>query len=78
MLGLSTSDGAAVIQYPFWGGANEIWQVNASSDGYYSFASLNSGKCLNVREGSGADGALMEQIACSGTDGQKWTLIAEQ
>jgi arabinan endo-1,5-alpha-L-arabinosidase len=78
VLGQSKSDGAAVIQYPFWGGANEIWQVNSSSDGYYSFASVNSGKCLNVRESSGADGALMEQMACSGRDNQKWTLVAEQ
>ncbi|HEY6991803.1 MAG TPA: RICIN domain-containing protein, partial [Bryobacteraceae bacterium] len=73
----STSDGAAVIQYPYWGGANEIWQVTATSDGYYSFAALNSGKCLNVRGSSGADGALMEQMACSGSDSQKWTLVAE-
>ncbi len=74
----SKDDGAAVIQYPYWGGANEIWQVSPSSDGYYSFASVNSGKCLNVRGSSGADGALMEQMACSGADNQKWTLVAEQ
>jgi len=78
VLGQSTADGAAVVQYPFWGGANEIWQVNSTSDGYYSFASVHSGKCLNISGSSGSDGARMEQAACSSVDSEKWTLRAAQ
>jgi hypothetical protein len=78
VLGQSTGEGASIIQYPYWGGANEIWQVNSTSDGYYSLASVNSGKCLNISGSSGADGALMEQLTCSGIDSQKWTLTASQ
>lgn len=76
VLGQSTGDGASIIQYPFWGGANEIWQVTPTSDGYFSLAPLNSGKCLNVSGSSGADGALVEQMTCSGIDSEKWSLTA--
>jgi len=74
--GLSASDGAAVIQYPFWGGANEIWQVTPTSDGFYSLTPIHSGKCLNISGSSGADGALAEQSTCSGIDSEKWSLTA--
>jgi hypothetical protein len=50
--------------------------VNPTSDGYYSLAPLNSGKCLNVSGSSGADGAPMEQSTCSGIDSEKWSLTA--
>jgi Ricin-type beta-trefoil lectin domain-like/Right handed beta helix region len=76
VLGQSTDDGGSIIQYPFWGGANEIWQVTPTSDGYFSLTPINSGKCMNVTESSGADGALMEQRTCSGIDSQKWSLTA--
>jgi hypothetical protein len=74
VLGQSMSDSASVIQYPFWGGANEIWQVSPTSDGYVTLTPLNSGKCLNVSGSSGADGALTEQMTCSGIDSEKWSL----
>jgi len=76
VLGQSVDDGASIIQYPFLGGANEIWQVTPTSDGYFSLTPLNSGKCLNVAGSSTADGALTEQRTCSDIDSQKWSLTA--
>jgi len=30
------------------GGANEIWQLNQTSDGFYTITNQNSGKCADV------------------------------
>jgi hypothetical protein len=41
-------------------------------------AAVNSGKCLNVTGGKGFDGALIEQLTCTGGDTEKWTLVPVQ
>jgi hypothetical protein len=76
VLGAAAWDGASIIQYPYQGATNEIWQVTSTSDGYFSLAPLNSGKCLNISGSSDADGAPMEQSTCSGIDSQKWNITA--
>jgi Ricin-type beta-trefoil lectin domain len=71
----SVENGALIQQYPFWGGANEVWNVSRSSDGYYTISSDGSGKCLDVRGISTADGAAIQQWSCWGGDNQKWSFV---
>jgi ricin-type beta-trefoil lectin protein len=71
---LATQDGAPVIQYPFWGGTNQEWSVNATADGYFTLIAVNSGKCLDDSGMSLAEGAAVIQWACWGGDNQKWSI----
>jgi hypothetical protein len=71
---LAILDGAPIIQYPFWGGTNQEWNVNPTSDGYVTLNPVNSGKCLDDSGMSLADGAAVVQWGCWGGDNQKWTI----
>ena len=75
--GASLADGAAVIQYPWSGTANERWLATVEPDGYYRFASLASNKCLNVAGGGNADGAPVIQYTCSttGAANERWKFV---
>jgi Ricin-type beta-trefoil lectin domain len=75
VLGASVDNGALIQQYPFWGGANEVWNITKTSDGYYTITSDGSGKCLDVRGISTADGAAIQQWSCWGGDNQKWSFV---
>ena len=74
----ATGDGVPLIQWPYWGGTNEIFQLNPTSDGYYTINPLHSGKCLDVSGNSTADGARIIQYTCLGDDNQKWSLNPAQ
>lgn len=67
-------NGAAVIQYAFWGGTNEEWTITSTSGGYYVFTAVSSGKCLDVAKQSQADGALVQQWAYWGGNNQQWSI----
>ena len=65
--GGSTTNGAAVIQYPFTSGAtNALWTFVPTSGGYYQIKNVNSGQVVNVTGGSGIQGALIVQWPASG------------
>lgn len=69
----ATADGTPVIQYPYWGGTNEIWTLAAAATaGYYTFHPLSSGKCLDVSGRSLYDGAPVFQWSCNGGSNQAW------
>ncbi len=71
----ATSNGTPVIQYPYWGGSNEIWTVTpASTAGYYNLHPANSGKCLDVSGISQSDGAMVWVWSCWGGANQDWQL----
>ena len=74
----STQDGAALSQWPYWGGTNEVFQLNPTADGYYTINPVHSGKCLDVTGISQADGAPIQQWSCLNGDNQKWTLAPVQ
>ncbi|MFL6446706.1 MAG: RICIN domain-containing protein [Bryobacteraceae bacterium] len=74
----ATQDGAPVIQSPYRGGSNEMWQITSDSDGYYTIVALHSGKCVDVSDISKSDGAPVHQWTCWGGDNQKWQLIPVQ
>jgi Ricin-type beta-trefoil lectin domain len=71
---LAVADGLPIIQFPFWGGTNQEWNVNSTADGYVTLNPVNSGKCLDDAGLSRADGSAAIQWTCSGGDNQKWTI----
>lgn len=46
--GASTANSAAVIQYPYGGGRNQLWNFIPTSNGYYQIKNANSALDLNV------------------------------
>jgi Ricin-type beta-trefoil lectin domain-like len=74
--GASTSDGAAVIQWPYAGGSNEKWQLVDLGGGYYWFKAVHSGKAAVIQGASTANGALAIQWSfTSGNSGNdEWRL----
>ena len=57
---------------------NEQWQAVAHSDGTYSFEPRNNtANCLDVTDVSTADGAVLQQWACSGGSAQSFRLTAQ-
>ena len=68
----SQVDGGKVVQWVLTGAANQRWETEASLDGYYRFKSSNSGKCLNVFDASGADGAQVIHNTCGGKPSELW------
>jgi hypothetical protein len=73
-----TQDGVPIIQWPYWGGTNEIWTLSSTSDGYYNLHPVSSGKCLDVTGASTNDGAQIVQWTCNSNDNQKWSLVPVQ
>ena len=76
--GASSSPGASVIQWPYWGGKNEIWTVTSTADGAFSISPTSTGMCMDVSGASTADGAPVIQWPCSGANNQKWTFASAQ
>jgi 1-phosphatidylinositol phosphodiesterase len=62
----SLSEGAPADLFDWNGGLNEMWFLNpASVPGTYNIIFFHSGKALQVRGGSTADGAALEQDAAA-------------
>ncbi|MFC8453442.1 RICIN domain-containing protein [Kitasatospora sp. NPDC057223] len=72
----STGDGAAVIQWPATGGANQTWHLRRAYGNVFSLVSAGSGKCLDVSGASTAAGGALVQWPCSGADNQLWAFDA--
>jgi hypothetical protein len=72
----STADGAAIVQWPANGGANQTWNLHRSYGNVYSLVSAGSGKCLDVSGASGSEGAALIQWPCSGAANQLWAFDA--
>lgn len=71
--GVSTADGAQVIQWPCSTGTNQQWQLVAAGTGY-QLRARHSGKCAGVAGSSATDGALVQQQTCTSVASQAWTL----
>lgn len=72
----STQDSAKLTQWAYWGGSNEIFTLENTTDGFYLIHPTNSNKCLDVDGISKNDGALVQQWTCNGQDNQKWSFKA--
>ena len=59
--GVSTADGASIIQY------------TCGSGSYYQIKARHSGKCIDVVGSSTADGALLEQRTCTTANNMLWS-----
>jgi hypothetical protein len=70
----STANGTNVRQWPWGNAACQRWTFNHTDNGWYRIApSSATGSCLIVNGSSTADGANIEQGACSGNNSQ-WRL----
>lgn len=68
----STASGAAIIQYPAHGGANQKWTFTAATGGW-TIRSVSSGLCLDVA----SRGRLVQATCVAGKASQTWTSTAE-
>lgn len=76
----STADGARIQQWDCYGGTPEKWRLDVVSTingvNYYAFVNVNSGKCLDVPNGSTAQGVELQQWTCWSGDMQQWALYS--
>lgn len=70
--GASTADGAAIVQYFYWGGANQLWTVETVAGNTVVVKSVYSGKALSVAQGSQENGAAIVQLPYNATASQQW------
>lgn len=78
--GDSTANGAPIVQWPCTRGSptpNEVWTPNlfiGNMNGlsYYEWYNPHSDKCLNVADGSKAEGAQIIQWTCIPTASNEW------
>ncbi|MBV9036537.1 MAG: RICIN domain-containing protein, partial [Acidobacteriaceae bacterium] len=74
----NASNGLPLKQWTYWGGSNQIFQLQTTADGYYTIHPTNSGQCVDVAGGQTNDGATVWQWSCWGGDNQKWSFIPVQ
>ncbi|MFI6450564.1 RICIN domain-containing protein [Streptosporangium amethystogenes] len=75
VLNSAMEDGADVQQRTCDGGANQEWNLRATSSGYYTVRAVHSGKCLHVVDGDLRSGANVRQWTCvSGRYSEEWWL----
>ncbi|NNJ59971.1 MAG: alpha-L-arabinofuranosidase [Dactylosporangium sp.] len=70
----STADGAAIVQYSYWGGTNQQWQFVDSGNGYYRLKARNSSKVLDVYNWSTANSAAVVQWPDLNGANQQWSV----
>lgn len=68
--GQSTSEGANVAQWSYWGGNNQKWTVIQVDSTYYRLRNVNSSRYLNVADGSTSNGGNIEQSSTTGNSAQ--------
>ena len=70
--GGSTANDAEVIQYPYNGGRNQLWNFIPTSNGYYQIKNANSALDANVTGGSTAPDALIIQYQFGSGNNDQW------
>jgi hypothetical protein len=68
------ADGLDVL-HRLWPAA-QLTPTSTPSLPAFEIVNANSGKCLDVAQGSGADNANVQQFTCNGAGSQKWLLRA--
>lgn len=67
--GASTQPGAAIIQWSYTGGSNQVWTLRPAGTDYEIVNQL-SGQCLTT---DGVAGHWLFQWYCNGSAGQHWS-----
>ena len=57
----STSDGAVVDQWSYWGGTNQRWNITYLNNGLYQITNVNSGMVLDATNRGTTNGTKMQQ-----------------
>lgn len=70
----STSNGANIIQWEYWGGSGQQFDVNNVGNGFYSIRAAHSGKSLDVFEFNPDPGGEIRQWEYLGGDNQQWQI----
>jgi len=73
--GQSTTQGASVIQWSYWGGNNQQWSLTSRDSGYFNFTNRNSSMLLDVSGASVSNGAAVIQWSANGAPNQRWQVI---
>jgi hypothetical protein len=68
------SDNQTVQQYSRSNGANQQWDIQPASGGYFYIRSVATGKVLSLGEGSNRDGTHIIVSAQHGSDDQFWQI----
>jgi mannan endo-1,4-beta-mannosidase len=73
--GASLAYGAPVIQYWFWGGSNQQWQVINLGNGYYKIVNRNSNQLLDISGSSTSSGSKVVQWSDNNGNSQQWQIV---
>jgi endoglucanase len=72
----STSNGALVHQWSFFGNANQLWVVTQLSGNTYKVINKNSGRSLDVSDVSNNNGANIQQWDYQNNANQHWIMTS--
>lgn len=73
--GISSADGAQIIQWDSWGGANQTFTFDSLGDGSYRIVAGNSGKVFDVSGWSTVSGAKIIQWPWHGGNNQRFRVL---
>ncbi len=69
------TNGTNVLQWPYGGGANQLWKiVPAGGNSYYLTPKSSLGSCLDLYKGSAARGTNIQIYRENHSNAQKWVL----
>lgn len=70
----SKDNGANIIQWDYWGGAGQQFDVTSLGNGFYSIRAVHSGKSLDVYDFNSEPGGEIRQWEYWGSDNQQWQI----
>jgi hypothetical protein len=76
VLGVSTADGANIVQWAYLGGKNQQFDIAGLGDGSFSIRPAHSGKSLDVEQASLDNGAEIKQWGYWGGSNQRWNIVS--
>ncbi len=72
-----TSNGTDLVQMTCDNSTSQQFKLESVGDNLYKLTAQNSGKGLDVENGSGADGGIIQQWTYGGGQHQKWTVVRD-
>lgn len=68
----SSADETPIIQWVDQGDANQRWYQRTGANGFFTFVSQASKKCMDVLDASTSNNAPLVLMTCNGGDSQQW------